>query len=146
MLPVDAEGRVLLLLGWDPAHPQLRYWFTIGGATEVGETLAEAAVRELHEEVGIAATPAMLGEPIAHRRIEFEHDGLRIVQDQAFFALAVTDPAISFSGQDEDERATIGDHGWWTPDDLAATGSAAHPSIPEIMRLAVRKVATGVVR
>ena len=33
VLPVDPEGRVLLLHGWDPHHPERPFWFTIGGAT-----------------------------------------------------------------------------------------------------------------
>ncbi len=65
MLPVDPAGRVLLLLGWDPAHRNTPFWFTIGGATNPGEPLVAAAVRELHEEVGIAVAPNELGEPIA---------------------------------------------------------------------------------
>lgn len=52
--------------------------------------------------------------------------------------LPVTDSQITFAHQDEVELATIGDYGWWTPDDLVTTGMAAHPLIPDIMRQAVR--------
>jgi 8-oxo-dGTP pyrophosphatase MutT (NUDIX family) len=58
VLPVDAGGRVLLLLGYDPADPGHPFWFTIGGGTAPGESVAEAAARELHEEAGIAADVA----------------------------------------------------------------------------------------
>ena len=44
---------MLLLHGWDPLKPQTPYWFTIGGGVEAGETTAQAASRELLEEVGI---------------------------------------------------------------------------------------------
>ena len=140
VLPVDPAGRVLLLRGWDPARRDAPFWFTIGGATDPGETLAETAARELHEEVGITAAPDELGAPIAELRIEFVHEGRLIERDQAFFVLAVVDPEISFDLQDADERATIGEYGWWTPDDLEAAGAAAHPSIPDMMRAAVRRV------
>ena len=40
VLPVDDEGRVLLLHGWDPHHPDRPFWFTIGGAADPGESLA----------------------------------------------------------------------------------------------------------
>ena len=53
ILPVDSEGRVLLLHGWDPLRPDDPFWFTIGGAAEPGESLPEAAARELREEAGI---------------------------------------------------------------------------------------------
>jgi 8-oxo-dGTP pyrophosphatase MutT (NUDIX family) len=65
VLPVDPEGRVLLLHGWDPHHPERPFWFTVGGAAEDGESLRDAAVRELYEETRIAVDPAELGEPIA---------------------------------------------------------------------------------
>ena len=71
MLPVDSEGRVLLLHGWDPLHRDRPFWFTIGGAAEAGESLRDAAARELYEETRISVDPAQLGEPIAQNTIEF---------------------------------------------------------------------------
>jgi hypothetical protein len=47
VLPVDREGRVLLLHGWDPQRPDDPFWFTIGGAADPGEPLPAAAVREV---------------------------------------------------------------------------------------------------
>ena len=49
VLPIDAEGRVLL--GW--AIGSTDGWSTIGGAVEPGESPAEAAIREAHEELGV---------------------------------------------------------------------------------------------
>jgi 8-oxo-dGTP pyrophosphatase MutT (NUDIX family) len=65
VLPVDPDGRVLLLHGWVPERPQEPFWFTVGGGTEEGESLRDAAARELREEAGIAVDAASLGEPIA---------------------------------------------------------------------------------
>jgi dihydroneopterin triphosphate diphosphatase len=36
------------------------YWHTVAGGVEEGETYAQAAVRELHEEVGLVAEPVDL--------------------------------------------------------------------------------------
>ena len=103
---------MLLLHGWDPLRPDDPFWFTIGGAAEPGESLSEAAVRELREEAGIAVDPARLGEPIEASAITFSFGGLRFEQDQTFFAVAVDDAEVSFAGQDPIERATIDKHGW----------------------------------
>ena len=57
VLPVNVEGEVLLLQDQDPAHPGVLRWISIGGAVDDGESLVEAALRELREETGIEAEP-----------------------------------------------------------------------------------------
>jgi 8-oxo-dGTP pyrophosphatase MutT (NUDIX family) len=141
VLPVDQEGRVLLLHGWDPERPGDPFWFTIGGAAEHGETLRQAAARELREEVGITVDPALLGEPIETAPIEFWWGGFHFLQDQTFYAIALADAVVSFAGQEALERATIDKHGWLHPEDLAATGQRpADPELPRLMRLAAASV------
>ena len=58
VLPVCPEGEVLLLQDQDPTDPAVRRWGTIGGALEPGETPEQAAIRELHEELGLTVSPA----------------------------------------------------------------------------------------
>lgn len=128
---------MLLLHGWDPVRPETRYWFTIGGAVEVGETVAQAGSRELREEVGIMVPAEALGEPVATNTIEFEWGGCPIIQHQTFFAVGVDGVEVSFANQEELELETIIDHGWWYPDDLEETGQAAHVTIPDLLRQAV---------
>jgi 8-oxo-dGTP pyrophosphatase MutT (NUDIX family) len=141
VLPVDPEGRVLLLHGWDPLRPRDPFWFTIGGAVEHGETLPEAAVRELREEADIVVDPAMLGEPIATAPIDFWWAGMHFDQDQTFYAIAMRDAAVSFAGQEALERATIDKHGWLRPEELDGGGERpADPQLPRLMRLAVAAV------
>jgi 8-oxo-dGTP pyrophosphatase MutT (NUDIX family) len=143
VLPVDPEGRVLLLHGRDPQRPGDPFWFTIGGAVEGGETLPEAAARELHEEAGISLDPALLGEPVESSLAEFTWAGIHFIQDQTFFAVAI--PAgvtVSFDGQEMLERATTDKHGWLLPEDLESGehDRPADPDLPRVMRLAVSAV------
>src|SRR5215218_9944265 len=89
VLPVNPAGEVLLLHGWDPAVPEVPYWFSVGGACEPGEPLREAATRELFEETGIAADPNVL-EPVAiETGVEFDWGPYHLVQDQSWIALAI---------------------------------------------------------
>jgi 8-oxo-dGTP pyrophosphatase MutT (NUDIX family) len=141
VLPVNGEGRVLLLHGWDPRKPDDPFWFTIGGAVEPGETLRDAAARELREEVGITIVPERLGAPIEVSNIEFSWAGVRFVQDQTFFAVAVDDVAVSFAEQDSLERETIDKHGWLHPEELEGGGERpADPELPRLMRAAAAAV------
>ncbi len=140
VLPVDDEGRVLLLHGWDPQHRDEPFWFTIGGAADDGESLRDAGVRELYEETRISIDPDRLGEPIAENAVEFSWGGHRIAQDQTFYAVAVGSPEVSLEGLDQWERATTDKYGWLSADDLDADERPAHPDIPDLIRLAVLTV------
>ncbi len=52
-IAVFRDGKVLLATRTKP--PADRLWSLPGGKVEAGETLEEAALRELHEEVGVTA-------------------------------------------------------------------------------------------
>ena len=140
VLPVDDDGRVLLLHGWDPHHPDEPFWFTIGGAADPGEPLRDAGARELYEETRISVDPERLGEPIAENSIEFSWGGHRIAQDQVFYAVAVGSPAVSLEGLDQWERATTDRYGWLRAEDLADGERPAHPDIPDLIRAAAARV------
>jgi len=142
VLPVNPAGEVLLLHGWDPAAPDEPYWFSIGGATDSGESLVEAAVREMREETGIVIQPTELSGPIAREDAEFNWGVWRLVQDQTYFALALSqDPStVTFDGLEPIERTSIDAAAWWSPEALEADGSAANVRLPEIMRDAVRTI------
>lgn len=49
------EGQTLMVQRRNP--PNAGLWGFPGGHVELGETALQAAVRELHEETGVAATP-----------------------------------------------------------------------------------------
>jgi len=129
---------VLLLHGWDPVRPGEPFWFTIGGAVEHGETLPEAAARELREEAGITVDPALFREPVEASAITFTWAGMLFDQDQTFFAIAVDGADVSFAGQDPLERSTIDSHGWLYPEDLEnGDERPADPELPRLMRAAI---------
>jgi 8-oxo-dGTP pyrophosphatase MutT (NUDIX family) len=140
VLPVNPEGRVLLLHGWDPHHPDRPFWFTIGGGAEPGESLRDAAVRELREETGIVVDPASLGKPIARNTVEFSWNGYDIVQGQTFYAVLVESADVTLDGMDSWERATTDKHAWLSAADLGPDLPPADPSLPGLIRAAAASV------
>jgi 8-oxo-dGTP pyrophosphatase MutT (NUDIX family) len=142
VLPVDPQGRVLLLHGRDLLRPAGRFWFTVGGAAGGGETLRAAAVREMSEEVGITVDEGQLGEPIHVTCVENGLPGMRVRQDQTFFAVAV--PAgvtVSLDGMGWLERSTVHEYAWLTPEELeAADLGHTDPGLPDVLRRAVAAV------
>lgn len=142
VLPVNREGKVLLLHGWSPHAPESPYWFSIGGACEPGESLAAAAARELFEETGIEVDASVFDAPFAFEPdVEFDWGDVHLIQDQHWFALAVDhDVEIHFRGLEPLEVGTIDAAEWWSPDMLRTDGSAARATLPAMMRLAIEAV------
>lgn len=140
VLPVDEWGRVLLLHGFDPARPDRRYWFTIGGALEDGEAPREAAVRELFEEVGIPARVEEFTGPHGTGTIEFSFAGYAITQDQTFFAIRVDRPEVSFEHMEQIEKDTTLGYRWWSAEELEATDELY---FPEDLAVILRRITTG---
>jgi 8-oxo-dGTP pyrophosphatase MutT (NUDIX family) len=143
VLPVSSQGAVLLLLGCDPAVPDVRYWFTIGGAADPGESLAGAAARELLEETGIAVDPADLGQPFGTFEVAFSWNGRDYVNDSTLFAVALEETPVSFEGLDLLESQSIFEARWWTPEGLDDDGRAADPRLIDQMRAAIAHVRGG---
>jgi 8-oxo-dGTP pyrophosphatase MutT (NUDIX family) len=135
VLVIDAGGRVLLLHGFDPAKPEEPYWFTVGGGAQPGETLAEAAARELREETGIWAQADELGEPVWHEVTDFSFDGTMYRQEQDFFQLRIGSAVVLTDGLDSEEAAVIDGHRWWTVDELECTTEPFYPrELPRLLR------------
>jgi 8-oxo-dGTP pyrophosphatase MutT (NUDIX family) len=131
---MDAAWRVLLLRGCDPARPDHRYWFTVGGGLDETETPEQGAVRELFEETGLRVAEAALGAPVFHEVAEFPFDGLWYRQDQDFFLLRVNSWRVDFAGFNAIERATVDAHRWWSADELRATDERFYPpELPDLL-------------
>ena len=134
VLLLDRAGRVLLLHGWDPARPDQPYWFTVGGGIDEGETPAQAALRELREETGLAAPEDSLHGPFWHEITDFPFDGRWYRQDQDWFSVRVDEWAVSFDGLDVSEHETIDKHRWWSVGELLATEERFYPAdLPRLL-------------
>ena len=141
VLPVDAGGRVLLLLGRELLRRGNHFWMSVGGGVERGESLAQAAARELREETGIRVEPAGLGAPVGRSVIEFASFGLPVTQEQTYFALAVQDTAVSLAGLGRLERLTVVSHAWLTEAGLGQRPERlSDPELPLLVRAAVAAV------
>jgi 8-oxo-dGTP pyrophosphatase MutT (NUDIX family) len=142
VLLVDAAGRLLMLRGYDPARPDHRYWFTVGGGLDAGETPAQGAARELFEETGLRVPPEAVGAPVFHEVTEFPFDGRWYRQEQDFFLLRVDAWEVDFAGHDAIERASVDGYRWWSAEELRATDERYYPAdLPDLLaRLAQEDV------
>jgi len=133
---IDPSDRVLLLGARDPADSRV-VWFVPGGGVEGNETLAQAAVRELHEEVPQAAGVALEG-PVWRRHHDFSWNGRRISQTEFYFVgrlkSSFAAESVDVGGAEaqffEGARwASVEDLATWLPDAVMAPRR-----LPELLR------------
>jgi 8-oxo-dGTP pyrophosphatase MutT (NUDIX family) len=135
LLVLDPTG-CLLLFRFVHKHGALAghaFWATPGGGLEPGETFAEAAIRELKEETGIAVDS--IGDPVAQREFVMTMpDGEQVVADEQFFVVPVEEQRVLRDNWTALEVEVMADHQWWTADALQATRETVWPNdLPQIL-------------
>ena len=116
----DHQNRVLLI---HFVLPNMTFWATPGGGVEKGETLLQAAVRELREELGISVA---LEGPVHTATGIFEFEGVLIENTDHFFA-GRWDGIPQLSGATEAESAALTEVRWWTVEEIENTREDIFP-------------------
>jgi 8-oxo-dGTP pyrophosphatase MutT (NUDIX family) len=108
-LVIDGDGRIFLV-----KHSYVSGWHLPGGGVEVGETLIEAAARELHEEgnIEVTAPPRLHGIFFNDRASRRDHVAVFVVR--AFRQVGAPVP----------DREIIA-HGFFAPDALPSETTAS---------------------
>lgn len=136
---VADDDAVFLISARDPGTTDAReFWFTPGGGLEPGETLEEAARREIHEEIG--QTLGDLGPVVWERSTTFNFDGSTIVQAESFFVVRTTRfDAHRIAWTDIESRSTTGWR-WWPHSELVGSDFPVHPpDLGELVALWLRE-------
>jgi 8-oxo-dGTP pyrophosphatase MutT (NUDIX family) len=139
---LDPAGRVLLLGArlTDPAVPpgDVLFWYTPGGGVEDGESVRQAAVRELAEEIGLVVEPSALEGPVWFRRHVGAFAGVDVDSRETFFVLRDVVHEVDPAGRTELELLGEEPHRWWSAAEIAASGEEFAPRelaavLPELL-------------
>ncbi|MFI9240821.1 NUDIX hydrolase [Streptomyces sp. NPDC053079] len=109
------DGHVLLV-----HHARSGLWTLPGGRVEEGETLREAAVREVLEETGLRGEAGRL-LVVRHARPGTWFGPLQRTRDSLHFVFAMNVPADQFRSIRRQEDEVL-DVRWWAPDQVMADG------------------------
>lgn len=142
-------ARVLLL---DRAHCVLliherieggAHWLTPGGGVEPGETLREAAARELYEETGIQLDLDGATEPVHRQQRSWSWAGTTYDQTDHFYLARIgIRPPIAPAALTSMEHQTLIGHHWWSAAELRAAAGTDTFEPPELADILERLAAT----
>jgi 8-oxo-dGTP pyrophosphatase MutT (NUDIX family) len=138
VLLLDPDGRVLLFEDSDPGLPgPPTFWITPGGGLDLGETVEQAARRELAEETGLVLDAGLLRGPIAHRTVVHAYSDKIVEQDETYFVATVAPFVVDIAGHTPDEQTTFLGHRWWDRDEIVATSARVWPTSLAVLLEAV---------
>lgn len=116
-------------------------WITPGGGVDPGESLEEAARRELWEETGLRAE---LGPLIWTRSHRFPwRDDITVEQQETFFLVRTPALDVVRDNWTPEEHVAMGDMRWWSVEELLRNEDGAYFAPRRLPELAAGLIRDG---
>lgn len=133
VLLLDPDDRLLLMKGRLPNRPESPgAWFTVGGGAAPGESVREAAAREVLEETGFTAVE--LGAIVWYRETVLQlAPGESTLFKESYFVARCPGGELSRAGWEDHEHDLIDDIRWWSLKDLRVLDEPVFPQ--DLIRL-----------
>lgn len=120
VMPIDADGNLLLFRGHDRYDVNHQWWFTVGGGIKPGETPETAALREAYEETGFQLHGDELLGPAIERRATFRFSQETVRQFELFFLTYLDNvrPEVDRAENTVSEQELLDEWRWFSAAEL----------------------------
>lgn len=137
---LNERDEVLLIRAQDLLTPSHQWWMTCGGGSEMGESPAQTAARELAEETGIECEAGDLIGPLAIRDEVFRFTEREMRQLETYFAYRTSeDVELEDAVWTDIEKRSLLEFRWWSREELLETTETIYPkNLLSLMELASR--------
>lgn len=126
VLLFDAAGSILLIKGRLPNRTE-SFWYTVGGGVEAGESVLEAARREIAEETGFV-DGVTLGPVVWMREaVSMLASGEMALFKEHYLVARCPGGEPSREGWEAHEVDLTDDIRWWSLAEIAATSERIYP-------------------
>lgn len=123
---LDEADAVLLLSATDSTDPSSdEFWFTPGGGIDTGESLIDAARREMFEETGAHIDD--FGPVVFTRIASFHFEDREYEQHESYFVVHVGRYDVRPTGWTDLEARSMTGWRWWSVDELEESSVVFYP-------------------
>ena len=115
-----------------------RFWFTVGGGVEEGESITQAAIREIYEETGITKDKIDLGHIVWHGYVDLVLKGKQTRLHESYIVAQTKESNVFLCQPTDDEKKTVKKLKWFSFDAIKQCPDVIFPVIlseylPEIL-------------
>jgi 8-oxo-dGTP pyrophosphatase MutT (NUDIX family) len=104
-----------------------RFWCTIGGGIEHGESLEQATLREIYEETGLEPQDISMGTAVWHGSVDLILKGKPTRLDETFIVCKTKQKDVALHAPTEDEKMVVKNLQWFSLEDIEQSSDTIFP-------------------
>lgn len=135
ILLLSPKNELLLMCADDPKTTAKdgtyngRFWFPLGGEIEPGESIMQAAIRELHEETGLQENDVEFGPLVWFGEFELVLSGTLTRLKQQFIVARTQQKSVSTQNLTESEKQVIKELRWFSLEEISNHDEIIYPVV-----------------
>lgn len=135
VLLLNEDKELLLLFADDPKTTTINgkyrgpFWFPVGGQIEPGETLHEAALREIYEETGLEEHDVELGPIVWHGACDLVLNGTPTHMQASYIVAKTKQKDVTLKKLSPIELKTIKDLAWFSLEKIKNSTQVIYPLV-----------------